>query len=392
MGKTIIINERMLKSSLLKESILYNELPDDIRAALKDNKTSLGANPAFPDEYDESFDTKLTLSRFNETKKRLEKIGEIEECDDIENAMTNLIEKCKKLEEPIKENLEKIAYNFIVKLFNIPEEGVNFSVELKDDLSDIILGARMQSEDSKIEFETSGHKKGLNDDIRKRRVINALMTGVSLRIAMEIRRYIADIYDLEPRLPDLYRKILALNDYLLFTNSNEIKENETKHLGMSKIVMGDEQTKTDVTVAAVIFPILIYEEVRAFLELCAAHGLPKTKEEANYVIKKADYLQAEPWDMRLGPAMWDYVKTAFGNIDDVLLPYVFMEICKLNSQRFNTFMQETFAETKKSKKVAQNIINYCKEKQEYDDFECRMQAKRADVAVINEKYITPDEL
>lgn len=392
MGKTIIINERMLKSSLLKESILYNELPDDIRAALKDNKTSLGANPAFPDEYDESFDTKLTLSRFNETKKRLEKIGEIEECDDIENAMTNLIEKCKKLEEPIKENLEKIAYNFIVNLFNIPEEGVNFSVELKDDLSDITLGARMQSEDSKIEFETSGHKKGLNDDIRKRRVINALMTGASLRIAMEIRRYIADIYDLEPRLPDLYRKILALNDYLLFTNSNEIKENETKHLGMSKIVMGDEQTKTDVTVAAVIFPILIYEEVRAFLELCAAHGLPKTKEEANYVIKKADYLQAEPWDMRLGPAMWDYVKTAFGNIDDVLLPYVFMEICKLNSQRFNTFMQETFAETKKSKKVAQNIINYCKEKQEYDDFECRMQAKRADVAVINEKYITPDEL
>ena len=392
MGKTIIINERMLKSSLLKESILYNELPDDIRAALKDNKTSLGANPAFPDEYDESFDTKLTLSRFNETKKRLEKIGEIEECDDIENAMTNLIEKCKKLEEPIKENLEKIAYNFIVKLFNIPEEGINFSVELKDDLSNITLGARMQSEDSKIEFETSGHKKGLNDDIRKRRVINALMTGASLRIAMEIRRYIADIYDLEPRLPDLYRKILALNDYLLFTNSNEIKENETKHLGMSKIVMGDEQTKTDVTVAAVIFPILIYEEVRAFLELCAAHGLPKTKEEANYVIKKADYLQAEPWDMRLGPAMWDYVKTAFGNIDDVLLPYIFMEICKLNSQRFNTFMQETFAETKKSKKIAQNIINYCKEKQEYDDFECRMQAKRADFAVINEKYITPDEL
>ena len=126
--------------------------------------------------------------------------------------------------------------------------------------------------------------------------------------------------------------------------------------------------------------------------MCAAHGLPKTKEEANYVLKKADYLQAEPWDMRLGPAMWDYLKTAFGNVDDILLPYVFMEICKLNSQRFNAFMQETFAETKKSKKVAQNIINYCKEKQEYDDFESRMQAKRANFAVINEKYITLNEL
>ena len=392
MGKTIIINERMLNSPLLKEGILYNELPDDIRTALKDNKTSLGASPAFPDEYGDSFDTKLTLSRFNETKKRLEVIGEIEECDDIENAMTVLIEKCKKLEEPIKENLEKIAYNFIVRLFNIPEEGVNFSVELKEDLSDITMGVRMQSEDSKMEFETSGHKKGLNDDIRKRRVINALMTGASLRIASDIKRYIADIYDLEPRLPDLYRKIMALNDYLLFTNANELSEDNKNQLGMSKIIMGNEQTKTDVTVEAVIFPILIYEEVRAFLELCAAHGLPRTKEEANYVLKKADYLQAEPWDMRLGPAMWDYVRNAFGNVDDTLLPYIFKEICRLNPQRFNTFMQETFAETKKSKKVAQNIINYCKEKQEYDDFESRMQSKRADFAVINEKYIKPNEL
>lgn len=392
MGKTIIINERMTNSPLLKESILFNELPDDIRTALKDNKTSLGASSAFPDEYGDSFDTKLTLSRFNETKKRLELIGEIEECDDIENAMTILIEKCKKLEAPIKDNLEKIAYNFIVNLFNIPEEGVNFSVELKEDLSDISLGVRMQSEDSKFEFETLAHKKVLNDDIRKRRVINALMTGASLRIASEIRRYIADIYDLEPRLPDLYRKILALNDYLLFTNANELTEDSNNQLGMSKIIMGDRQTKTDVTVEAVIFPILIYEEVRAFLELCAAHGLPKSKEEANYVLKKADYLQAEPWDMRLGPAMWDYMRKAFGDIDESLLPYVFKEVCKLTPQRFNTFMQETFSESKKSKKIAQNIINYCKEKQEYDDFEGRMMSKRADFAALNEKYINPEEL
>ena len=392
MGKTIIINERISNSPLLKEGILFHELPEDIRTALKDNKTSLGASSAFPDEYGDSFDTKLTLSRFKETKKRLEVIGEIEECDDIENAMTILIEKCKKLEAPIKENLEKIAYNFIVNLFNIPEEGVNFSVELKEDLSDISLGVRMQSEDSNFEFETSAHKKGLNDDIRKRRVINALMTGASLRIASEIRRYIADIYDLEPRLPDLYRKILALNDYLLFTNANELTEDSNNQLGMSKIIMGDKQTKTDVIVEAVIFPILIYEEVRAFLELCAAHGLPKSKDEANYVLKKSDYLQAEPWDMRLGPAMWDYLKKAFGDINESLLPYIFKEVCKLTPQRFNTFMQEIFSESKKSKKIAQNIIKYCKEKQEYDDFEGRMMSKRADFAAINEEYINPEEL
>ena len=67
-------------------------------------------------------------------------------------------------------------------------------------------------------------------------------------------------------------------------NRNELSEDNKNQLGMSKIIMGNEQTKTDVTVEAVIFPILIYEEVRAFLELCAAHGLPRTKEEANYIL------------------------------------------------------------------------------------------------------------
>ena len=391
MSKTIIINEKMLNSPLLKEGILLNTLPDDIKDDLKKNETSLGANPAFPDEYGDSFDTKLTLKRFEETKKTLEKIGEIEDCDDITNALPSLIEKCKRLEKPIKNNLEKIAYNFIVTLFNIPDGSVNFSTELKEDLSSISLGVRVQSEDSEFQFDNVSHKKGLNDEIKKRRVINALMTGGAMRIASNIKKYVADIYELEPKLPDLYRKILALNDYMLFTNKNEIVDS-TNQLGMSKITIGNEQTKSEVVVEGAIFPILIYEEVRAFLELSAAHGLPMSKEEANYVMTKADYLQAEPWDMRLGPAMWDSIMNAIGDVDDELIPYIFMEICKLNTRRFNIFMQEILVGTKKGNEVVQNIVQHCIKKMEYSDFEDRLKTMNAQVTTINDEFIHPDEL
>lgn len=391
MSKTIIINEKMLNSPLLKEGILLNALPDDIKDDLKKNETSLGANPAFPDEYGDSFDTKLTLKRFEETKKTLEKIGEIEDCDDIANALPSLIEKCKRLEKPIKNNLEKIAYNFIVTLFNIPDGSVNFSTELKEDLSSISLGVRVQSEDSEFQFDNVSHKKGLNDEIKKRRVINALMTGGAMRIASNIKKYVADIYELEPKLPDLYRKILALNDYMLFTNKNEIVDS-TNQLGMSKITIGNEQTKSEVVVEGAIFPILIYEEVRAFLELSAAHGLPMSKEEANYVMTKADYLQAEPWDMRLGPAMWDSIMNAIGDVDDELIPYIFMEICKLNTRRFNIFMQEILVGTKKGNEVVQNIVQHCIKKMEYSDFEDRLKTMNAQVTAINDEFIHPDEL
>jgi len=392
MSKTIIINEKILNSPLLKEGILLNELPDDIRQQLKNNDTSLGSSPAFPDEYGDSFDTKLTLKRFEETKKMLERIGKIEGCDSIENALPMLIEKCKKIEEPIKANLEKIAYNFIVEHFNVPEGSINFSTELKDNIEGIGMNVRVQSEDTDFEFENSVHKKELNDDIRKRRVINALMTGAALRISSNIKLYIAEIYDLEPKLPDLYRKILALNDYLLFTNINDVPEDKTNQLGMSKITIGNEETKSEVVVEACIFPILIYEEVRAFLELSAAHGLPMKKEEANYVMSKADYLQAEPWDMRLGPAMWDKLSDMMGDVDSKLIPYVFMEICKLKPSKFNLLMQEVLSGTKKGHRVIQNIVQYCTENYEYDDFQNRMKKMNADIAIINDEYIRPEEL
>ena len=148
MSKTIIINEKQLSSTLLKESVLLNSLPEDIKNALKKNETSLGLNPVFPEEYGEQFDSKITVKRFKEIKDKLIKIGVIEECDDLQNAIPQLLNKCQKLESPIKENLEKIAYNYIVSLFNLPEDTIDLSINIVENISDIQMGVSLQSEDS----------------------------------------------------------------------------------------------------------------------------------------------------------------------------------------------------------------------------------------------------
>ena len=324
MSKTIIINEKQLSSTLLKESVLLNSLPEDIKNALKKNETSLGLNPVFPEEYGEQFDSKITVKRFKEVKDKLIKIGVIEECDDLQNAIPQLLNKCQKLESPIKENLEKIAYNYIVSLFNLPEDTIDLSINIVENISDIQMGVSLQSEDSDYEFEDVKHKKSLNAEIKKRRVLNALMTGAAMRLSSNIKTYIAEIYDLEPKLADLYRKIMTLNDYLLFTNNEEmVTEDNRNQLGFSNIILGNAQSKSSVQIEATIFPILLYEEIRAFLELSAAHGLPKKKDDANYVMKKADYLQAEPWDMRLGPALWDSLMACCNDIETEMIPYLF---------------------------------------------------------------------
>ena len=51
-------------------------------------------------------------------------------------------------------------------------------------------------------------------------------------------------YELNPELPKLYKEIIALNEYLLFTKNNMgISEKNKKQAGISYLTIGNEQTK-----------------------------------------------------------------------------------------------------------------------------------------------------
>ena len=109
-------------------------------------------------------------------------------------------------------------------------------------------------------------------------------------------------------------------------------------------------------------------------------------------MKKADYLQAEPWDMRLGPALWDLLMNCCGDIETEMIPYLFMKIAKLPVNKFNYLMREVFAGTKKGKRIISNIISKIQFNNEYDDFTNRLQMKNADISMINDEYIRAEEL
>ena len=254
-----------MESTEMKEVALASALSKTIRKELNEKQTPLSGNPFFPEEFGDSFEKQLTLRRFKETKDELYKIGDIDG-DDVGNLLPSLIEKCKRYEKPIRNNLEKIAYNFIIETFNIPEGVVNITVDLCDDISNTTLNVRVQAEDNNFNYEDVKHKRNLTLEIYKRKMLNALMAGGALRFASNIKKYIADIYELDPKLPELYRTIIALNEYMLFSADNiEINDKNKNQLGLSNIIIGNEQTKTEVKVEAVIFPILIYEEIKAFL-------------------------------------------------------------------------------------------------------------------------------
>ena len=239
MGKTIIVNRELMESTEMKEIALANSLSRQITKEVNSKSTPLSNNPFFPENYGKSFEMDMILKRFNETKKDLYKIGDIEG-DDIQNLLPSLIEKCKRIEEPIRRNLEKIAYNFIIDTFNVPEGVLNLIVELTDDITNTTLNVRVQAENDMFEYEDVEHKRSLMMEVHKRKLLNTLMSGGALRFASNIKKYIADIYELNPKLPELYRIIIALNEYMLFTADKvEINDKNKNQLGLSNIIIGN---------------------------------------------------------------------------------------------------------------------------------------------------------
>ena len=395
-NKHIIITEEQEKA--LKESILLNSFPEDIADAVYKNKTSIGNNPALPNIFEKGYIEKLVEKRFKGCVDELKKIGEIDDVPDtdMQTVLGKLVLKCQKLEEPHRPELEKIVANYLIDLFGIPDDSIQMELSLVDDvdLSSSSIKLDPADGDEFIEYEDVLDAESIKDEVYKRRLIDAMSMGAGMKISSSIKDYMKEIYEINPTLIDLYRKILALNDYLLFTKEDIGMTEEDKHqLGTVEVVLGQVEESPKILAQGVIFPILLSEAVRGLMELFASHGLPQEFEKAQSVLSKSDYLKAEPWDMRIGPALWEIVSDSFGDgVKTDLIPYLYKRISQLPVKKFNFFMREVLAKTRKGKRMMAKIAEKAQYEKEYSGFEDKMSKFSTDKNVIMDEYIHPDEL
>lgn len=390
MKKIIYITEDIARE-LTEMSKPLSELPGDIKNVLKNHKTSLGVHPSFPPEEEIPFDMLLTNERFEEITSKIKNLDLIDySIKNINKELKITIDKIKNIENNFKEKLENICYNYIIDLFQVPEGLVAFDCKIVEKVD----SDKAQVKDNEtIEFENIKQRTRLHDAVYKRRIINAIITGGAIRLSWIDKKLIGELYDIMPELPTLYRKVVLLNEYMLFTkNYTGISENNKKQSGISYLTIGNETTKNKILVEAEIFPVLLYESIRGFLEMFAAYGLPSSKKECAYVMSKADFINAEPWDMRLGPALWDRLMDIFNNPETQDLPMLLTLLFSQRTEKFNNILQEFFGKTKRGESIAMNILMKAEQETEYDDFEELMIKKQTDTSILSDEYYRPDEL
>ena len=367
-------------------------LPQFLFKMVKTHTTSLGDNEVFPNGDEYPFDYIILKERFNEVCDAIEDLGIVElDEDNLMSELSSLLKECKELEEPVRDTLEKICENAVNRLFAIPSEILNIKCKLVDRIK-FKNAIRLRPEadgDIKYTFADVHDIEFSKKAISKRRVINSLIQGGSYLYANVIGLYIDEINRLNPKLLQLYRAITIINDYLLFTKKEEMTDDKPMqgsyvetHLGM-----GDE--KTTINVQGIIFPLLLQETIKGLFELFSAHGLPTDREKAKYIVRKADFVLAEPWDLRLGVGLW---KRVFGKVQDTnMIPYMFTNLVSLSEEEFTITMKEILSNTQRGNKLIDDLMQSAEYDSGYQQFQNRINAKNLDRSLIKDSYFTGAE-
>ena len=362
------------------------KLPKHIINSLLKNNTSLGEHPAYPPEDEEKFIVHLLTKHYNEL---LEEVG-TSDVELLKKELSKLLAQCLKCEQNCQDALEKLSGQVVCEVFNIPID----SVDIRTSLTTSIDTSKQRMFPEKTEdysFDSIKDMNNLTDEIYKRRMLNCLISGAAMHYANDVSLYIQELFKINPELPLLYKKILVINNLLLYLETDKVNDDKTNTTegGTVDVTLTSPDEMPIIDAKAIIFPILVEETIKGLLELSISQGLPDDKEKAKYVMQKADFKFAEVWDLRLGLPL---VERILNQIDEDVEPtFLFMELSKLNVSDFNEKLQEVFGGTKTGKEFINNLVNDINRKKRLDDFEDYIQVKNSRFP-IDDDIFTGDDI
>jgi hypothetical protein len=374
LAKDALKNSNLNSKRILNEGIVYPEninerMHPSLEEELVAQKHSLGKHPAIPEGDEYLFEEKLMGERFSEVCKRYKRAFDVDKIDNssLMTQMMPMVYETIALESKNKKQLEELAVKMIREEYDMPEEAVEIIAELTPNIS--LEGTKKNPKPMPVEgveFDSHDDISNANAEVYKRRFLNAMTQGSAKKCNHMFHMVDDELSNIEPRLPNKYNKLMSAADYMYYV----IPKMENGVTG--GVVKVDYPTKENpkavIRAQAMVFPVLVHEIVKGVMELLSAHGLPKNKQLSDYVINKADFLAAEPWDMRLGPALWGKFTDMIEPDDFNLKHHAYYKLASLPATEFNSQMREIMAGTKRGKKIITEIMDEVRRGIQEDEF------------------------
>ena len=191
-------------------------------------------------------------------------------------------------------------------------------------------------------------------------------------------------------LSNLYKKLVILSNIMLFVKEEKISDKDPKQAAYVEVEVGDDVKRTEITAQGINFILLLRETIKGFAELFASSSLPKETSKANYIIERADFLKAEPWDMRFGTTLWNYFAKKIKS--SKYLPYYITELCNLDVKTFNEYVREVFGNTRRGQRFLSNLEAKAIKDYNYFDFEKTLSKKNTKENLLNDGEFDASDL
>jgi hypothetical protein len=400
--------------SLIQENL--NEMPMDFDSQDRpdqgvQNDLAAGETPLkkipFPqtgDEPNKNFQELLASERYKQVVAKMRQYTGTNATIRGTQGMTPLMQQMMsahnqilQFEQNHRRELEQLAVELVMKELGIPEGSVQYDARI------IGMGEFNPEDFNHDQEEQGGEEEGeqemdfgneieiVNDlekldlEKAKRRFINTIIQGASKRghymyhyVEERVRQIIGN-----DRIIGLYGIMMSVNDALYW----QLPDEQMKAMGQSGNIAGREDVdrQTDpptVKARAVNFPVLIHELIKGTLELVALQGRKRdeegNEEDFSDVEDSEDTLEKEMWDLRLGPAIWDRIRSKFP--EDVLTDetkgiiqlIVFQHIFKKPAKEFLVFMKEVVSNSDNGKRLMETLVRAIEEDINNYDYEQTM--------------------
>jgi hypothetical protein len=293
-----------------------------------------------------------------------------------------------------KPQLEKLAIRLLKQDFNIPgelqtkvEDGrtiyydgtlqYDVSLTLPVNLSDAQTEMEMQMQQEPEEVIENIEELDL--EVAKRRFLNAMMAGAAFKGQYMFHMAEDEINAIDGDLITEYGLLMAITEWAYFMIPPEAAaaaaSSDEQSAGSERV---DFTTEPPTLICrAKSFPILCHEIVKSYLEFMSAWGLPQSDEEnaeakAKYILNKADFLEAENWDLMLGPNFWGRFLDAIDENELDIKSQLYIKITKMPPREFNTFMKEILKKSQRGKQMMVDLANDIKDAITKEDYETAM--------------------
>jgi hypothetical protein len=294
-----------------------------------------------------------------------------------------------RIERNHRRDLEKLAVELVIAEFDLEEGEIEFDAKIvgmgEIDTDDFNMDGGDDNFDGDelnldTEIEIFDDVEKLNLEKAKKRLINSLIQGASKKghyMYHLVSDKLGEITG-DQSLINKYGVLMSINDINYWQMSDELINSNIKSsvAGKESVEPGDDENPHKVVARGINFPVLVHELIKGTMEVIGFAGQSDVERQAS---NDEDTLKKETWDLRLGPSIWNRLRSQFPEeiiTDDSkkrLQSFLLNHIFKLPAKEFLVFMKEVLSGSDKGKNLMNQLMRGVNEMLSNNEYEMAMQ-------------------